>query len=190
MNRIFQTAASLLLGLVLVGCASPGQQTLQFAVSRIAQGDQPATFAAAESVLTDMGYVIDVSDPATGRIRTQATAQDSRPPSAKKTVRISGEAYLRRVVRVRVAETEESVNVYCQVAIQELDTESHRIMQQQTLTADRAGETAIDRGAATTIEQNTVWRTIDRDRTQERKILNAIGERVGAAPATGDSTSG
>jgi hypothetical protein len=51
--------------------------------------------------------------------------------------------------------------------------------------ADRSGsdlpgqQTAIDRDAATTAEQNTVWRTLRRDTAAERQILDAILEHTG-----------
>lgn len=51
--------------------------------------------------------------------------------------------------------------------------------------SDRSGSdtpgdyTAINRDAATTTEQNTVWRTVRRDKSVERNILNAIAERAG-----------
>ncbi len=176
--------------LLLVGCAAPGQQVLPFGVSRIVDGDRSATFAAAEATLVGMGYVIEVSDPSTGRITTRAMTQARRPERQRKAVRISAQSELRRVIQLRVGETEESVNIYCQVAIQEQDTEAHRIMQQQLTTSDRAGETAIDRDAGTTIEQNTVWRTIDRDKALERKILNTVLDRVGASPSADGSSSG
>ena len=166
--------------LVFAGCSAPGLQILPFGVSRIADGDRSATFAAAEATLVDMGYAIESADPSTGKITTRAMASPRRSASSRKAVRLSAQSELRRVIQIRVGETEEAINVYCQVAIQELDTETYRIMQQQWALSDRAGETAIDRGAATTMEQNSVWRTIDRDKAMERKILDAVLKRAGA----------
>jgi hypothetical protein len=52
--------------------------------------------------------------------------------------------------------------------------------------SDRSGSdtpgdyTAINRDAATTAEQNSVWRTLRRDRAAERNIIAEITEPIGA----------
>lgn len=45
--------------------------------------------------------------------------------------------------------------------------------------SDIPDDTPIDRDAATTTEQNTVWRTIRRDKAAERRILEAILDQAG-----------
>ena len=47
--------------------------------------------------------------------------------------------------------------------------------------SDSPASTPIEREAATTDRQNTVWETIHRDRSSERRILAIIGERSAGA---------
>lgn len=93
--------------------------------------------------------------------------------------RATSRSRLRRVVHVRVTQSTDVVNVYCQVAIQEQTTEAHRMFRRNHMISDTPGETPIDREAATTDEQNIVWQTIGRDKAAERRILEAILAQTG-----------
>jgi hypothetical protein len=78
-----------------------------------------------------------------------------------------------------VAQNGNDVNVYCKVVVQEQTTETHRMFAQDSTLSDVPHDTAIDRDAATTTQQNTVWRTVQRDKAAERRILEAVLERAG-----------
>ena len=93
--------------------------------------------------------------------------------------RLRPSSRLRRLATVRVGQGAGVVNVYARVALQEQTTEAHRMFQRDHAISDIPGDTPIDREAATTSEQNTVWRTIGRDRAAERRILEAILEETG-----------
>ena len=50
---------------------------------------------------------------------------------------------------------------------------------------DVPNDTAIDRDAATTKEQNTVWEPVGRDKSAERIIVQAILDRAGVPASAG-----
>ena len=82
---------------------------------------------------------------------------------------------MRRIVEVRVADSGGAGKVFCRVLIQEQTTQAYRMFASDRSGSDAPGEyTPINRDAATTAEQNTVWRTVRRDKSAERQILDAI----------------
>ncbi len=79
------------------------------------------------------------------------------------------------MVEVRVADSGGAARVFCRVLIQEQTTQGHRMFASDRSGSDTPGDyTAINRDAATTTEQNTVWRTLRRDKSAERQILDMI----------------
>ncbi len=189
MKRARQSVWWSLACMVLAGCAAPGSAPITYGVRHFPGGDRAAAYAAARSTLDELGYAIDHADRAAGLLTTRPTSHSRH--GERTGVRISSRGDLRRVVRVRVAATADTVNVYCQAAIQERLTETHRILQHDLATTDRPGETPIDRGAGTTPEQNTVWRTIRRNKIAERRILEDIVERLtGSTPPPDSPTNG
>ncbi len=67
----------------------------------------------------------------------------------------------------------------CRVLIQEQTTQAHRLFERDHRGYDTPTDTPIEREAATTVRQNTVWRTNRRDRRSERAILEAVTSRTG-----------
>lgn len=74
--------------------------------------------------------------------------------------------------------------VRCQVRVQRLDTEDHRIFHRQREFNDVPNATPIDREAATRSEQNQVWTEMPRDSKLERELLQVLHNQVtaGAPP--------
>jgi len=100
------------------------------------------------------------------------------PPTRSST--ISSKTQARRVAEVRLVEAEGSVKVYCKVMIQEQAGQAYGLFAEDRAGgSDSPGEyTAINRDAATTKEQSTLWRTTRRDKSAERSILEAIESSV------------
>ena len=169
----------LFLSLLIGGCVSARMSPLNYGVRHLQGDDSAAAFAAAHTALIDLGYKIDRSDPTTGVIKTEPIL--TTPSAARTSVgtRLRPSSRLRRLATVRVGQGAGVVNVYARVALQEQTTEAHRMFQRDHAISDIPGDTPIDREAATTSEQNTVWRTIGRDRAAERRILEAILEETG-----------
>lgn len=159
-------------------CASTGLSPLNFAVRHVQDGNRAAVFDAARSALTDLHYRITRADPVAGVIEAQPMQTSSGAQPAPTDMRLSSPAGLRTIAYVHVTQGTQRVNVYCKVVVQEQTTEGHRMFRHDHGVSDVPGDTPIDREAATTTEQNTVWRTIRRDKAAQRRILKAVLDRA------------
>lgn len=152
---------------------------MDYTVRHVQQRERGAVLDAAEAALIDLGYKIERSDPSEGVITTQpveaqAGLDSTRPAS------ISSRGKTRRIVEVRVQNEGGVTKVYCKVLLQEQATQAHRMFAADRAGSDTPGDyTAINRDAATTNEQNTVWRTIRRDKTVERQIIEQLDRIIG-----------
>ena len=160
-------------------CTSPGPSPLDYGVRQVQQRDRRAVFDAVEVALVDLGHRIERRDPAAGVLVTQPVEGGASEEPARRGVGLSSRGRTRRVTEVRVEETAEAMKVYCKVLMQEQATQAHRMFAFEQSGSDTPGQSAIDRDAATTSEQNTVWRTLRRDKAAERDILAAIVQRTG-----------
>jgi hypothetical protein len=162
----------------LSGCASVRPSAAQYSVRRVA-ATREALLDSAEIVLGEMGYSVARRDAAGGVLVTHPVEGRSAA------LRAGGDGRTaRRVVEVRVEAGPDGQRVFCKAAVQE--QASHEYQMLRAAGGDEGiGETAIERDAATTAEQNVLWRTVSRDRALERKILDAIQRRAvpDAAPA-------
>jgi hypothetical protein len=123
----------------------------------------------AEAAVVAAGFQIDKRDAVAGAL----TSLPNEGPSTDSTRR--ARARTRRVAEVRLVESGDGVKVYCKVMVQELASGAYGLYAQDRATTDSPGEyTAINRDAATTQQQNTVWRTVRRDKMVERAILDRI----------------
>ncbi len=165
--------------LVLFGaCAVSGPSRLGYGVRRFAEADRSALFQAAADALVEAGYRIDRSDRAAGMLSTFPVAGKLRDVAARRRARLGTPARIRRVVQVRIEQGADGISVYCKVAVQEQVTEAYRMQAYDLHTADSPVHTPIEREAATTREQNTVWQTVRRDKRQECEILAAVEQRI------------
>ncbi len=158
----------------VAGCASTGLSPVNFGVRHVPDGNRTAVFDAARAALTDLSYRINQADPVAGLIEAQPIRTTAGSAPARTDLRLSSRTRLRTLALVRVTQGTERVNVYCKVVVQEQATEIHRMFRHDHRLSDVPGDTAIDREAATTTEQNTVWQTIRRDKAAERRILETI----------------
>lgn len=184
-----RSVGSLIAGaLFLVGCASSGFSLRSYSVQRAPGVDRRAVFQAAETTLLDRGYRLDRRDRAdfiersSGVLRSvgsvvRTVPDGDRPRGGRYEVYLPAGQFLssrnpqRRVVQIRMDERQGQVNIYCRVTVEEQVTEATRMFARQYRGVDIPDDTPIDRDAATTTEQNTVWRTRRRDKAAERRIL-------------------
>ena len=153
-----------------LGCASRDARPGDYAVRTVPTAEEGDLLAGAESALVGLNYSIAKRDAARGIITTNPVpvARDS-----EHSIRV--ENPLRKLAEVRIVGSGDTVKVHCKVIIQEQATENYRLLVHERGGDDVPGHhTAIDRDAATTPEQNSVWRTIRRDRSAEREILDRI----------------
>jgi len=155
--------------LYLVGCASSGLSARNYSVHSTTIKDRNVLLDAAQTALIAEGYRIDRVDLRNGLVSTEPIET-----VLQRHERLSSRTRSRRHAQVRVEPGPEFLNIYCKVALQEQMTEAHRMFESQQNRLDTPGQTPIDRDAATTNEQNTVWRTTGRDKVAERRILDII----------------
>lgn len=156
--------------LALAACSRRETQTFNYSVRPAPSPDRSATLDAAEAVLIDLGYAIARRDNQRGTITTEPIRAERE---LERSIRADNPH--RKYVEVRVTGPETDPKVQCKVVVQEQTDESFRMFIVDQRGDDVPGHnTAIDRDAATTAEQNAVWRTVLRDKAAEREILNRI----------------
>lgn len=165
--------------MVVGGCAAPGSAPAGYSSRRVSTVAWADAFDRAREVLADQGYRLAQADPAEGVLQTRPVPASPQEARRRSRIRFSSPRSLQRVVLVRLARTADSITVYCRVALRERVTEAHRLLQHSLVASDLPGETPIDREGATTPEQNTVWRTVRRDKVAEQAILEAILAKTG-----------
>lgn len=155
--------------LTLTACESPGPTPLEYGVRSIAKRERAAMLDTAEAAMVAAGFQIDKRDAVAGVV---TSLPDESPTTDRGR---HARARTRRVAEVRFADGGDSVKVYCKVMVQELASGAYGLYAQDRATTDSPGEyTAINRDAATTEKQNTLWRTVRRDKMVERAILDQI----------------
>lgn len=169
--------------LLVGGCASPGPLALGYGVRHIPEGDWAAVLGSAETALANLGYPIDRMDASAGVITTCPVAEDSYATRARRPgTRLSSPGEMRRFAEVRLARAGDRLDLYCKVVVEELTTRAHRIFAQDHALVDTPDVTPIDGEAATTQQQNTVWRRVQRDKAAEHRILDAILKHAETSP--------
>jgi hypothetical protein len=160
---------------------------MTFSTRHVWEGDPGATFHAADDALAELGYRVDRRDPSEGVLTTFPVRGTLQDEAAARRGRLGTPRPTRRVAQVRIEQRPGEVAVYCKVAVQEQTTEAYRLREYDLRTSDSPANTPIEREAATTKAQNTVWRTVRRDKAEERRILNAIIERAGGPTPPADA---
>lgn len=126
-----------------------------------------------EAAMVKAGFQIEKRDMAAGVVTSlphEGMLDDHDASGARRT-----RGRTRRVAEVQLQDQGDTVRVYCKVLVQQLASGAYGLYAQERATTDSPGEyTAIQRDAATTEKQNTVWRTVRRDKTAERAILDQI----------------
>ncbi len=168
--------------------------------------DRRAVFQAAETALLERGYKLDRRNLAdfiersSGVLRSvgsvvRTVPDGDNPRGGRYDVRWPAGQFLssrnrqRRVAQIRMDERQGQVNIYCRVTVQEQVTEATRMFARQYRGVDIPDDTPIDRDAATTNEQNTVWRTRRRDKAAERRILADVLDALNTVGGKSESSN-
>ncbi len=178
-TQVAVAVAVLLAGLV-PGCLSSTPELRSYSVRPVLDGTPIDVLDRAESVLRGFGLTIGRRDGlrrvlVTNPFDVQTRLAEGARPGPPETY-----ARRRRVVRVWVerGSGEKEVRVFCRVEVQERTTQALRMLSLDQRSSDVPDRTAIEREAATTVEQNTVWQTTRRDHAAERAILEAIIDKT------------
>lgn len=171
------------------GCASSSLSPLNFGVRHVPGADPSVAFDAARGVLMHEGYSLARADAAAGVIITKPVAVIPRREQSRIGVQLSSKNAYRRFVHMRITQGPSPepdlpavVSLYCMVAVQEQVTEAHRMFQRRVQESDVPVDTPIDRPEPTTAEEGNVWQTIYRDKGAERRVLEAVLQRIGVSP--------
>lgn len=170
--------ASLLVGCwFCTGCAAPTRHNHQQRVIRGASTD--AVLAEAAVVLQREFGRLQV-DPVTHRIVTQPVEFTTQRSSGTARDLYGGRSTMRRKATFTVVDQDDSPVARLRIDVERRDTVRRAIMQPRShRISDAPGhETPIDRDAATTHEQNTVWTQVRRDTKLERALLEELRERL------------
>ena len=153
--------AGLILWVITSGCGAPGTGTGR----NLGQVDYTKAFQTGKMV---MGQYFSVAkfDPQTGEIH-------SRPMSVERgSERLIGESPARKVGKLSIRKANGKVVAYSSVILQ---TEESEIYQLQNISYDEIPNTTPAQGtAATTSQQNKVWKTQKYDHALERQILDDL----------------
>ncbi len=155
----------------VVGCAGPAPTTRNYSVRHVELRDLGVLYDVVEAALVELGYRIDASNRASGVVSALSA---SGPVRRRGAPRVSARRPGRTVARLHVEQAPEAIKIYCKVLVQEQVSEAHRMFARDVAGTDTPGETPIERDAATTTKQNTVWRTLRRDTAAERTLLSRI----------------
>ncbi len=160
--------------LCIGGCEAPGPTPIDFGVRHVERRDRAALLDSAEAALINAGFAVERRDADQGLL-TGVPVEGGSHDAPSRPGGLSSRSRTRRVAEVRLEPSADSFRVYCKVMVQEQVTRAYGMFNQERGGSDSPGEnTAINRDAATTTEQNTVWRTIRRDKPAERRILDSI----------------
>ena len=157
-------------------CNSPQPTPRTFAVVDLPPAPQPELFDAVEAVLIAQGYELEGRPTDEGRFVTVPVPVEASAPTGDRAAPLRRRQPLREVVEVRVVSGRDGASVFCKVHVQERTGALHQMFARETSGTDVPSETAIEREAATTAEQDAAWRTVYRDRAKEHELLTALAE--------------
>ena len=186
-TRMHVRRATILVGLSVVlpglgACTASRPTAINFSVRHLHNVERTEVLDAAEVALTNLGYSIAERDTTAGILTTRPIFDVRGDQPARRGLGISSPGRTRRVAEVRVVPAADSLGVYCRVVVQEQTTQAHRLLARDGLGSDTPTDTPIEREAAATRRQNTVWQTFRRDKVAERRILTSIIDQTGALP--------
>lgn len=173
--KIILTAVGLL---TATGCMNARNVSYSHSIESITDTSRRELVVAGENALVSLGYSIERSDATSGVITTVPILDASLGNDARTARRLSTKPRIRKIVELYVVEKKAYADLHCRVAVQQQTTQAHRSLAIDRSVDDTPTGTAIDRDAATTTSQNTLWETLRRDRAEERRILTAIRNAV------------
>jgi hypothetical protein len=168
----------------LTGC-SGGLETRRFQ-SRVIEGASPdEVFQAAQVVLRREFGRVQV-DPGARRIVSEPAEYRTSSESGTARDFYGGRSTMRRTAHFSVAPRGDGTVAQLRVDIERQDTDRREVFQpDRNRISDAPSQTPIERDAATSTEQNTVWTFVRRDRQLERALLTELQERFAPPGAAG-----
>ncbi len=156
------------------GCASDGGPSALTATVQRFPGAEPAVILNLAALsMAEQGFEIDRRN--SGAEEVVSYPMELSDDSLSTEVGSAMWADDRRCrATTQVRRTGDATTAYCRVEIQERATDAGRFHAAEHGITDVPSDTPIDRDGATTREQNTMWRSVGRDKRRERAILEMI----------------
>jgi len=173
MTSMWPAALGMTVVIGLAGCESARPTRRAYSPDRQQAISPREAFDAAEAALSEH-FEIVTRDREQGFLRTAAVETRERQPAGRLGDAIGTPRSVRKFAEVRVEPVPGGVNIWCSVFVEENETSAHRMFAQDRSLSDIPSDTPADREAATTEEQNTVWKQRGRDHAMERRIRARI----------------
>ncbi len=162
-------------GLLATGCETSGPTTKTFSYVRLPGVDRTSAFSAAVDAMRENHDIATIDrDQWVLHSVPQETEEEAATPRVGDLVGIP--RTVRRVVTAYVTGDDQNAEAWCRVAIERNESNEHNLFIHDMQQDDTATATPADREAATTTEQNSVWRTLRRDKRAERELLDKVRE--------------
>lgn len=176
--RIVQFSTLLVIA-ILTGCSTTAPKTDRFQRELFADAEFREVFGAATAALDQAG-IVQTRDPIAGLIRTRPTPirDHNRRSDPSRALNPEYRFQLRRIGEIQVQSDGNEVYVLCKVVIEKNESEGLHSINRNRGVDDQPTQTAAQRDAAYTTEQNEVWTIVRRDRAMERRILNQIRQII------------
>jgi len=178
---------AIFLGVLLAGlsalcaCAAPGERAGY--LSRAIHADDPQVVLTAGSAVLRREFGRVTIDDERRTVESVPAEYVARRDSGSARDLYGGRSQMRRIAKLRVGRRGDQVVAWLRVDVEREDTERVLVQQQTGRQADMAANTPIERDAATTERQNTVWSFVRRDYELERRLLAELQEQFAPAPS-------
>lgn len=165
--------AIVMIAITVAGCESTGPSSKNFSYVRLPGVDREVAFGAATQAMRE-DHTIARIDRDHWMIQSvpEETEEETTTPRVGDLVGVPRN--VRRVATAYVTGTDEATEAWCKIVIERNESREHNLFKNDMQHDDTASATPADREAATTTEQNSVWRMIRRDKRAEREFLNTV----------------
>lgn len=179
-NHRFKMIVVIFGALLATGCETSGPTTKTFSYVRLPGIDRSSAFSAAADALRESHDIARVDrDQWMIHSVPEETEEEATTPRVGDLVGAS--RTVRRVVTAYVTGDDKNAEAWCRVAIERNESNEHNLFIHDMQRDDTATATPADREAATTTEQNSVWRVLRRDKRAERIMLDKVREMTTGA---------
>lgn len=178
-NYRMKSIAIALLAIAVTGCESTGPSSKNFSYVRLPGVDKESAFTAATKAMRE-GHDIARIDRDQWMIQSvpEETEEEATTPRVGDLVGVPRN--VRRVATAYVTGTTGATEAWCKIVIERNESREHNLFKNDMQQDDTASATPAERDAATTTEQNSVWRMLRRDKRAEREFLNTVREMTTA----------